>query len=206
METYKNWLTEVLPNSANVYFKAIKSLEAKFKIDNIFDIDEKKFNEYFTDKVLKGLDDNSKSYLNKFKEFKGYERKNIKSIKKYRTELEAILYVIDFFVAKGYEILTCESENLGYDLLAKNNFHSLTLEVKGLTNSSNVILSNNEHIYLDRNLENHRICVVKILKNNKREMFCYKFNKMSSAWEDIEHNSKIEFQKYLSSQFKIKDI
>lgn len=203
-QIYKKWLEEVLPKSAAIYFKKLKEIEKKFKIENIFEIDEKKLNEYISQKKLRGLDENSKSYLNKFREFKGFEKKNIKLLKSRKTELEAILFVTDYFENQGYAVESVEGDCNGYDLVVKKGKDSLTVEVKGISkSSSNFILSHNEHSYLDKNLKNHRICVVKVMPRNKFDLYCFKFNAKSKIWVDDKKNCQMKFQKYLSSQFEM---
>lgn len=201
---YKNWLKINMPTSAETYFKEIKKLENKLKIENIFSIDEKTFEEYFTERVISSLDKNTKSYLNKFIEFKNFTKKNIKSIKRNKTEFEAILFVTEYFEKSNYQIKSVQKDNLGFDLIANKNKESLTLEVKGLAGkSSNIIISSNEIEYLDKNFENHRICVVRNCDKKSKELIIFKFEQSSKQWKTEDKKSVMKFDKHLSSQYKI---
>ncbi|MDR3367174.1 MAG: DUF3883 domain-containing protein [Prevotellaceae bacterium] len=76
-------------------------------------------------------------------------------------EKNAIKEVMDYYENLGYEIISVEKDNVGWDLNAKNEMTELKLEVKGL--SGNLIaaeLTPNEYKNLQKNLDSYRLCIV----------------------------------------------
>lgn len=200
-EQYKIFLSTL--KSSETYFKAIKKLEHKFKIENIFSITQEELSKKFDKKTISSLSKNEKSYLNKFVEFKNFSIETSKAIEKNRIELEAIVFAREHFENKSYIVTNVEKENIGYDLIAEGKDERLTLEVKGISgNRKSFILSSNENKYFDQNLKNHRICLVQNCEKTKKNISVFKFYEKSKNWQDDDNNI-LRFDKFLSAQYKI---
>lgn len=200
-EQYKIFLSNLKSNET--YFKAIKKLEHKFKIENIFSITQEELNEKFDKKIISSLSKNEKSYLNKFVKFRNFSIETSKAIEKNRIEFEAIICTIEHFENKSYVVRSVEKENLGYDLIAESKDENLTLEVKGISGTrKSIILSSRENMYFDQNLKNHRICIVHNCEKKQKKISVFKFNEKSKNWIDDENNI-LRFDKFLSAQYKI---
>ncbi|MEJ5038206.1 DUF3883 domain-containing protein [Acinetobacter johnsonii] len=77
-------------------------------------------------------------------------------------EIAAIQLTWEYYESLGYNVITVEKDNAGWDLEATRGSENLLLEVKG--HKGNVIqfeLTPNEYFQLQNNLENYRVCVVR---------------------------------------------
>lgn len=85
---------------------------------------------------------------------------NIEAKKK--TEITAIKVTTKAFTKLGYQVISVESENKGWDLEAKKGKETLHIEVKGLSGSDIYVhLSPNEYSKMKENDNgNYRLCVV----------------------------------------------
>ena len=78
-----------------------------------------------------------------------------------QVEIAAVKFVKDVYEHLGYEVISREKENIGWDLDAVRKKEKLKLEVKGLAQSQiSVRISNNEYNSMLNNTESYRLCVV----------------------------------------------
>ncbi|WP_240992156.1 protein NO VEIN domain-containing protein [endosymbiont of Riftia pachyptila] len=77
-------------------------------------------------------------------------------------ERSAVEKTWEFYENKGYELMSVETDNVGWDLVAVKEKETLLIEVKG--HKGNVIqfeLTPNEYTQLKEQKNNYRVCVVR---------------------------------------------
>lgn len=104
---------------------------------------------------------------------------------KEKIETNAIEAAIEFYIQRGYDVQTRESENVGYDLLASKERETLHIEVKGssieLPANVNVMLTPNEYAVSKKSKTKYRICIVINALENP-EIFEFIWDKQRQSW------------------------
>jgi hypothetical protein len=98
-------------------------------------------------------------------------------------ERAAILLVWGTFEARGFQLETFESENLGWDLEARKDGLTLKIEVKG---SAQLVcspeLTPNEYSAFSQLNDNYRLCVVTNALNKKPQLLEFRYSVELGAW------------------------
>ena len=78
-----------------------------------------------------------------------------------KVEKSAVKFVTNHLRKKGYNIISVEDQNCGYDLLASKGKSSLEVEVKGTAGSEErFFLTRNENFYMRNGNQNWRLAIV----------------------------------------------
>lgn len=104
-------------------------------------------------------------------------------------EEAAIKYVTKEYQKRGYEIVSREKDNIGWDLDATNGRIYLKLEVKGVASSIiSVHITQNEKSKMDANKKHYRLCVViNAIKNP--QMIVFVWDNSLGKWVSEDDNS-----------------
>ena len=102
--------------------------------------------------------------------------------RKAKVEKAAIRTCCDHFESLGYEVLSVEKDNLGWDLLAKTGRSSLRIEVKGLSGTTfSIELTPNEYIAFAQQANDYRLAVVVDALKNPKLSIC-RYSAEQGAW------------------------
>ena len=104
-------------------------------------------------------------------------------------EEAAIKYVTKEYQKRGYEIVSREKDNVGWDLDATNGRICLKLEVKGVASSTiSVHITHNEKSKMEANKKHYRLCVViNAIKNP--QMIVFVWDNSLGKWVSEDDNS-----------------
>ena len=104
-------------------------------------------------------------------------------------EEAAIKYVTKEYQKRGYEIVSREKDNIGWDLDATNGRICLKLEVKGVASSTiSVHITHNEKSKMEANKKHYRLCVViNAIKNP--QMIVFVWDNSLDKWVSEDDNS-----------------
>lgn len=194
-EKYLKYLKIKTPKN---YSNGLKTLGIRVNF-NFFDknIDEIDFFLKTIDSNFK-FEKNEKTHLKSFVQFLSLDtneyivfnrKENEKTSKK--TEKTAINFTKEYYIKKGYSVISVETKNLGWDLEVRKNGEISFLEVKGLNkNFNSIYLSKNEYEKLKKHKE-YKICIVyncgSSLRNRKIIILSLnKYNKLMCE-NDNEH-------------------
>lgn len=99
--------------------------------------------------------------------------------KKRQVEKNAITQVIKEYSDRGFNVISVESENLGWDLEATYKKIKLKIEVKGLSGSKiSVEITPNEFKHMNYFKDSYRLCVViECLSNPITHVLSYSIEK-----------------------------
>lgn len=102
-------------------------------------------------------------------------------------EKKAIDTTREYFESKNYTVISVESENLGYDLLAVKPHSKLCIEVKGRTMTEHtttvvVNLTPNEFQFMNRNKSGYRLAIVRISSEKDPVICLCKYSNRNSRW------------------------
>ena len=110
---------------------------------------------------------------------------NVDPMARARIETAAVRQAIDFYVSKGYQVVSVEKDNCGWDLIANKDAESFKIEVKGLSGDQvRVELTPNEYSQAKMNFQSYRICVV--TRAGFPEMFLHEYcrDPRTGRWTD----------------------
>lgn len=101
-----------------------------------------------------------------------------------RVEQAAVNVVTAHFRGLGYDVISCEQENLGWDLEATCGSRKLLLEVKGLSGTSLCVeLTPNEFAKMDSHKHSYCLCIVtRALSSPELAVFSYSVE--GDRWQD----------------------
>jgi len=136
------------------------------------------------------------------------KRKPIDQDRKLLIEKTAIDKVTEYYCKRGYNVMSREKDNVGYDLLATKNKKEIYIEVKGTSvaapYSASIGLTSNEYENCKRSRRKYRICIVcDSLANPKIYEFMWDLER--EAWIDIHTFSQLEFTEVTSANIKISE-
>lgn len=119
---------------------------------------------------------------------------------KKKVEKAAIEKVIEEYTNRGFEVTSCESENLGWDLKAVHKKTLLRLEVKGLSGDKiSVEITPNEYNKMQEYKDSYRLCVVtECLVNPEIHVFIYSSEK--NAWLHERDGTELVIDKIISAR------
>lgn len=191
--TYKvgiNWINKRQTFTTNDLFK-LSSIELKGLKNKVFN--------------LTSINKDRKSHYNALIKFKEYSEQNIIKgpnqpdlEKRLLVETNAINKTIDHFQNLGFNIISVEKDNVGWDLEARKVNELLLLEVKGLSGKNiSVELTPNE--YKNSVNQNYRICIV----TNCLEipiLHIYKKEKQTNKWID-KYNRELQIEEIVAARF-----
>lgn len=148
-----------------------------------------------------GMGQSNVWYCDKNDDFKKYildiinNKKKIKSAtkgeikinieKKQQVERNAVKFAAEYYSNLGYDIISVEKDNIGWDLEATNGREKLLIEVKGLSGDfKSVDFSANEYAKMNKsaNKINYRIAVVAQALQKKPDFFLFSFSEEKNNW------------------------
>ena len=146
----------------------------------------------FKQYILKGTIPSTK------KTKKGTPRQ-IDPLKRIEVETKAVKFVIKHYKKLGYELVSVEKDNVGWDLTATIDKISLKLEVKGLSGKEIATeLTPNEFINLQVDKINYRLCIVtETLTTPKLKVFSHSAD--NNKWTS-EDGTTLRFEKIISAR------
>jgi hypothetical protein len=102
--------------------------------------------------------------------------------RKVRIEKSAIRVCCDHYEALGYEVISVEKDNMGWDLIANAGKSSLRIEVKGLSGSAfSIELTPNEYKAFEQQADDYRLAVVTNALDQPSLSIC-RFSKEAGTW------------------------
>jgi Domain of unknown function (DUF3883) len=120
--------------------------------------------------------------------------------KRQEVERIAIMATSSYFNKLGYSVESFESDNLGWDLVAKLNNRELKLEVKGLSGVEVCVeLTPNEYKAMNKHKSTYLLCVVtQALTNPSLQVFEYSFE-----WKEwiSEKNNILRCSEFTGARF-----
>ena len=121
-------------------------------------------------------------------------------LKRQRVEQAAIVLVSDHYRELGYEVVSVERDNVGWDLEATLDSRKLLLEVKGLSGTNlSVELTPNEYAKMKEHTTAFRLCVVtEALETPSLSIF--QFNPESGNWESGEPKLTLQIDEVISAR------
>jgi hypothetical protein len=134
------------------------------------------------------------------------KRGNIDQVRKLKIEKAAINAVADYYTDRGYDVKSVEKDNLGYDLVVKNQLETLHVEVKGTSatqeNVVTVNLSPNEYRISQSHKRRYRICIA---TNCPDAPVVYEFiwSQTTQAWESEIAGTSLELKEITSANLTI---
>lgn len=154
-----------------------------------------KNNEKLKNKVLKYI---STGQIQKPKR----KRKNIDYFRRTKVEQAAINDTIKHYQELGYDLISVENDNLGWDLEATNENKKLLIEVKGLSQGLiNFQMTPNEYQNMNKKTENYRISVLCNALNSNKYLSIFSYSPDSNNWEDDDGNS-LEIKEITGAQIQ----
>lgn len=208
-DDYEKWLNSKLAEtSIKAYLDSLEKISNKFEIENIFDLNEKELNEKISKTYSKGLEQNLKSHLNKFLEYKNFEKISQTYYKKRHLEIEAIFCVRDHFKKEGYSVKIVDGEKLGYDVQIEKDELNYFLEVKGISKNKKIVsLTSKEYVSSNKE-ENYKICIVINPTSEKsRKLEIFSFDKNKKKWLNMSKNIELElYKEIISADYKMNKI
>lgn len=133
-------------------------------------------------------------------------RGNIDTETKSIIERSAINCTVDFYVNRGYDVESVESDNIGYDLAASNSKETLHIEVKGTSVRTqadvNVILTPNEYKTSKKQKEKYRICIVINALENP-EIFEFTWDRNQGCWFSEQSLSSLDIAESTAANLRI---
>ncbi len=147
------------------------------------------------DYIFKGIIPKQVRYLNNTK---GSSRRT-DVLKRIEVEKKAVLIVMKHYENLGYKITSVEKDNVGWDLIAKNNKTELKLEVKGLSGTNLAAeLTPNELKNLKDDKVFYRLCIVtNTLVKPVLKIFAH--SKQYNEWMS-EDGAILKFQEVVSAK------
>ncbi|MEC4094991.1 protein NO VEIN domain-containing protein [Myroides odoratimimus] len=105
--------------------------------------------------------------------------------KKQQVERNAIEHVSNYYATLGYDVVSVEDDNVGWDLEVIKAKEKLLVEVKGLSNEFvSVDFTSNEYEKMSDKLNRaqYRIAVVSNAVNKKHDFYLFEYSSESSNW------------------------
>jgi len=139
--------------------------------------------------------------------FKG-RRKPIDQERKLIIEKTAIDKTIEYYQERGYDVKSCEKDNIGYDLRATKRRTELYIEVKGTSVMSikdiSIGLTPNEYKKSKNSYRKYRICIV---PNALGEAIVYEFKWDSSKekWFSVNFLIELDIHEMVSANLKVSE-
>ena len=134
------------------------------------------------------------------------EQGQIDTETKEKIETTAIETAVIFYIQRGYDVQSRESENVGYDLLASKEREILHVEVKGtsveIPSNVNAMLTPNEYTVSKKSKRKYRICIViNALKNP--EIFEFISDNQRQSWFSEQSLSCLKIKEYIAANLSI---
>jgi len=128
-------------------------------------------------------------------------RKPINTPLKQLVEKNAIDATFNFYEQLGYEVVSVENENVGWDLEARLKSTLLYIEVKGLSaNSINIQLTPNEYSNMKQHIENYRLSILTNALTEDSVLSIFSFSNELGGWVDNNGNT-LKKEEIISAKF-----
>lgn len=120
--------------------------------------------------------------------------------KKQLVETTAVKIVFEYYTNLGYDVISKERDNIGWDLEAIKDKETLLLEVKGLSgNITSIELSPNEYKHSKEKNTHYKLCIVtNALAKPTLEIFG--FDTQTMHWINAE-NEKLVIKEMIGARF-----
>jgi Protein NO VEIN, C-terminal len=134
------------------------------------------------------------------------KRGSMDQVRKLKIEMAAIHAVADYYTNRGYDVVSVEKDNLGYDLIVKKQNETLHVEVKGTSgtqeNIVTVNLSPNEYQKSQSHKRRYRICIA---TNCPDDPAVYEFiwSQPTQTWESEITGTSLELKEITSANLTI---
>jgi len=159
----------------------------------------------FVDEVLEYIKPYTESgHPLKLKTSSGVKRAHqVDVLKRMEVETKAVERVANHYIALGYEVVSVEKDNVGWDLTASLGKGTLHLEVKGLSGSVlDFEITPNEFRSLQFNKENYRVCVVTDALN-AANLSVFSYSEETDFWSD-ESENVLKFEERIGARAFVK--
>lgn len=105
--------------------------------------------------------------------------------KKKKIEKIAVDYVVNEYEKQGFNVVSVEDKNYGWDLEARINNIRYKIEVKGLSGDKvSIELSENEYKSMKIHKEQYRLCIVCGCLNESPSLYIFSYSTCLNCWQD----------------------